>query len=72
MTDARVAWVTGASRGIGRGAAIARRRDLLVNNAWGGYAGLAARQWDQWTAPLTGRALDVGELAIRYNVDVSA
>jgi NAD(P)-dependent dehydrogenase (short-subunit alcohol dehydrogenase family) len=112
----RVAWVTGASRGIGRGAAVALgqagwavyvtarssaagrttalpgtveeaaravtaaggqgvpivcdhrddaavagvcaqitaehgRLDLLVNNAWGGYAGLAARAWDGWTAP---------------------
>jgi dehydrogenase/reductase SDR family member 1 len=131
MTDApgegstatrRVAWVTGASRGIGRGAAIALGRagwvvyvtarssaarrttalpgtaeetaravtaagghgvaivcdhrddaavadvgaritaergrlDLLVNNAWAGYAGLAAGEWDQWTAPFWAQPL---------------
>jgi NAD(P)-dependent dehydrogenase (short-subunit alcohol dehydrogenase family) len=120
----RVAWVTGASRGIGRGTAIALGRagwvvyvtarssaagrttalpgtaaqtaqavtaagghgiaitcdhrdddavarvsaritaergrlDLLVNNAWGGYAGLAARAWDEWTAPFWAQPLSL-------------
>ena len=133
MTDAadrdgagarRVAWVTGASRGIGRGTAIALGRagwavyvtarssaagrttalpgtaeetaravtaaggqgtavvcdhrddaavagvsarisadqgrlDLLVNNAWGGYAGLAAMAWDEWTAPFWAQPLSL-------------
>jgi NAD(P)-dependent dehydrogenase (short-subunit alcohol dehydrogenase family) len=35
------------------------RLDLLVNNAWGGYAGLAARQWDQWTAPFWAQPLSL-------------
>src|SRR5258708_5117180 len=133
MTDApddggpatgRVAWVTGASRGIGGGAAIGlggagwvvyvtarsaaggrttalpgtaeetardvtaagghgiaivcdhrddgavadvsaritaehSRLDLLVNNAWGGYTGLAARAWDEWTAPFWAQPLSL-------------
>jgi NAD(P)-dependent dehydrogenase (short-subunit alcohol dehydrogenase family) len=129
MTDARdegarVAWVTGASRGIGRGIAAAlgsagwtvyvtarstaagrttglpgtveesaaavtaagghgipvpcdhrddaavaavaariaagqARLDLLVNNAWGGYEGLAAGAWDEWNAPMWQQPLDL-------------
>jgi NAD(P)-dependent dehydrogenase (short-subunit alcohol dehydrogenase family) len=120
----RVAWVTGASRGIGRGVAIALGRagwtvyltarstgagrttllpgtveesadavtaagghgipvpcdhrddaavtavaeritaahgrlDLLVNNAWGGYEGLAAGAWDEWNAPLWQQPLEL-------------
>jgi NAD(P)-dependent dehydrogenase (short-subunit alcohol dehydrogenase family) len=35
------------------------RLDLLVNNAWGGYAGLAALAWDEWTAPFWAQPLSL-------------
>jgi NAD(P)-dependent dehydrogenase (short-subunit alcohol dehydrogenase family) len=40
-------------------AAAEGRLDLLVNNAWGGYQGLAAGAWDEWNAPMWQQPLEL-------------
>ncbi|MFB9235996.1 hypothetical protein ACFFWC_10635 [Plantactinospora siamensis] len=58
--DHRIAPVTGASRGVGRGIAVAL-----------GRAAVAALAADEERLSLSGRALTVADLAQRYGIDVA-
>jgi hypothetical protein len=84
----RVAWVTGASRGVGRGASVALHPDWVRTEGVLQYAAqldltgsqspegvgrvIAALAGDPELPGLTGRALRVSALAARYGVDVTS
>jgi hypothetical protein len=73
----RVAWVTGASRGVSKGIASA----LGVPSSWtspvlsppeGVGRAISAPADDPGRLTLAGRALSVDELAVRYRIDVTS
>ena len=71
----RIAWVTGASRGVGRGVAMAlgQQVDLASSQSSEGVGrAIAALAGDPEVMGLTGQALTVMALAARYGVDVSS
>ncbi len=70
----RVAWVTGASRGVGRGVLqFAAQLDLTRSQPPEGVGrAIVALAGDPERLGLTGRALAVEALATRYGLDVRA
>jgi len=70
----RVAWVTGASRGVGRGVAVTLgQADLSSSQSPEGVGrAVAALAGDPEVMGLTGQVLGVRALAERYGIDVSS